>query len=1551
MKNKLTYILLALLTLAPLTASARQLYLKPNSNWKTDNAWFAAYFFGNGEKWVKMTAVSGQSGVYEVTVPTDKTYPKVIFCRMNSAKTALSWDSKWNQTGDLTIPAETNNCFTLASNAAWDGATTTWGHFEVSVTSVTLNKSSVTLTKGTVETLTATIAPTNATYKDITWSSNATGVATVVNGKITAVAAGTATITAKSHNNKTATCTVTVKEPDPETVLVSGITVSPATLTLTKGGATSTLTATVLPTNATDKTYTWSSSNTAVATVNASGVVTPVAVGTANIKATANDGSGKEGVCVVTVKDKLYSFTINFYTEWTNPKLFWWDSSTQPGPYWPGNGIPSLRTSKGEGWWEVHFTDIEESAKFILNDGEGGDKKQTADLTVAANHTSGDYYMNSSGQLAAFVHVTGVTLNKTTLTLKKNATETLSTTFAPTNATVKDVTWESSDTEVATVSSTGKVTAVAPGTATITVTTKNNGKMATCTVIVPSTEVTISKTSLSMVNGTTATLTATANGPGATINWTSSNQTVATISSTGVITAKAVGSTTITATASDNNTVKATCTVTVTAASVPSTTVTITNAPTVMRINEVLTLMATTNGTNQNVTWSTSNANIIAVAGGTLTAKAEGTATITATAADGSGMKATCTIAVYPSVKLYVNTLAVEWGDETNIYYFMDDGKSSSGFAKPIPAPAHALTTGWYEFDLPISDKGVTFIVRQSDTFLDGPDTYPKSHQTKDVVISAAEVAAAKANGLAYNVPTTYSSYYRDCTPSDEHTTARSFIYSTDGVKDYYSNRLTADGTFSYYVATTHTDYGLYTGNEILGYTKKQALSVAQSNVYTQTYTAATKTTGAPVLYTGDYYINSAATAAGTWTDFSTLTDAKKTETEFTPYTDDNKTLYYWVKWIDYNKNVNGFVGNPYNPYLSEVVSDDWVNANGRMPKNGSVRYQYNPVTNELQRTLLDGSTENTGFLKIYSRKQSDKILSLPPSTKPIPYADAIVFSDVSDWVYEVTIYAHDNATATVTAKFNGKEYCLFGVDGSDNEIEKILRNNDGQEGALLMRVIYDFKTNRMMGAWQMKNDQIQDTKTVNSNVLITRRMNEPATQVTFKDRASKLVVHGKIYTQLEILKTEYTHNGGFLWISLPYDCYLKDVYGIDGYGTKWTIQRYRGDKRAAETYNKYSGTFWRDMNNKSATAKLEAGRGYVVHLNLTDGDFSEFSIMNPDSTFTKTSALRLYFPSADNSYTFSNTATSDAPAHNCTISPREKDDSNWNVIGVTGLHDMTRDAGDDAITGYYTWAWDAVNKKGVYTPVTVSDETTFASTMAYMTQYTGTIDWQQSASTQSIAYAPRRVPEVSQTYNMQLDFTDGNYPVRTFINLNEQGTKEYDLNRDMGMIINEGIPQIYTLTGVSQLAINNLPVENQSVQLGVQASTAGNYTFSMENIPAGIMPVLYDAETGNTVNLRDDSYTVYVEEGTDEQRFILQIKLANTPTNEQLTTNNGWNITQLGNSLLISGLTEPADVCLFDVLGRLLYQGSIQYETIPITAPGIYLLSISGNLQRVLAR
>ena len=152
----------------------------------------------------------------------------------------------------------------------------------IEVTSITLSQTSVTLSSGESVSLTATIAPENATNKTITWSSSNTSVATVSNGKVTAVAVGKATITAKIGNVK-AECSVTVNP-----IEVTSITLSQTSVTLSSGES-FTLTATIAPENATNKTITWSSSNTSVATVS-NGIVTAVSVGKATITAKASNG-------------------------------------------------------------------------------------------------------------------------------------------------------------------------------------------------------------------------------------------------------------------------------------------------------------------------------------------------------------------------------------------------------------------------------------------------------------------------------------------------------------------------------------------------------------------------------------------------------------------------------------------------------------------------------------------------------------------------------------------------------------------------------------------------------------------------------------------------------------------------------------------------------------------------------------------------------------------------------------------------------------------------------------------------------------------------------------------------------------------------------------------------------------------------------------------------------------------------------------------------------------------------------------------------------------
>ncbi|MBR0030277.1 MAG: Ig domain-containing protein [Bacteroidales bacterium] len=253
---------------------------------------------------------------------------------------------------------------------------------------MTVSQPSLSLEEGETATISYTVQPKDATTPDVSFSSSDNSVATVSNtGIVTAVAPGTATITVKTKDGGfTATVTITVKA---KTVAVTGISLDKTELTL-KSGEKATLTATVTPANATDKSVTWISSDPPVAAIDNGEIL-----------------AGKPGTATITVKTK-----------------------------------------------------------------DGG-KTATCKVTVE----SGD------------VAVTGVSLDKTELTLKSGEKATLTATVTPEDATDKTVSWKSSDSAVATVDENGKVTAVKAGSATITVTTTDGGKTATCKVTVTATTV------------------------------------------------------------------------------------------------------------------------------------------------------------------------------------------------------------------------------------------------------------------------------------------------------------------------------------------------------------------------------------------------------------------------------------------------------------------------------------------------------------------------------------------------------------------------------------------------------------------------------------------------------------------------------------------------------------------------------------------------------------------------------------------------------------------------------------------------------------------------------------------------------------------------------------------------------------------------------------------------------------------------------------------------------------------------------------------------------
>ena len=316
---------------------------------------------------------------------------------------------------------------------------------------VKLSKTKATIEKGKTLTLKATVTPAELADKSVKWKSSNTKVATVTSaGKVKAVSAGTATITCTSvSTGAKATCKVTV-----------GYVELDKTETILQKGKTMTLKATVYPTTLTDKTVTWESSNTKIATVTSAGKVKGVKAGTATITCTSN-ATGLKTTCTVNVvKGTVTLNKTQAYIEKGKTTTL------------KATVTPTTLTDKSVTW-----TSSDKSIATVSSSGKvKGVGYGTATITCTSKATG--------ASATCQVTVGKVVISMSDFSLKKTRTTVLTATLYPTTLTDKSVTWTSSDKSVATVSSSGKVKGVKAGTATITCTSVATGLKGTCTVTV-----------------------------------------------------------------------------------------------------------------------------------------------------------------------------------------------------------------------------------------------------------------------------------------------------------------------------------------------------------------------------------------------------------------------------------------------------------------------------------------------------------------------------------------------------------------------------------------------------------------------------------------------------------------------------------------------------------------------------------------------------------------------------------------------------------------------------------------------------------------------------------------------------------------------------------------------------------------------------------------------------------------------------------------------------------------------------------------------------------
>jgi uncharacterized protein YjdB len=525
-------------------------------------------------------SANGKSGIATITVEKTPvasvvvTPPHVDAAPGGTAQfTAIAYDAAQNPLNGRAITWSTSNGAVAAVDA--NGNMTAVGQGSATITATSEGKSgvaTVTVSQAAVATVTVTPAPLSmsvgqttqlaATLKDasgnvlngraVTWSSSNAGVATVSSsGLVTGVAAGPTTITATSEG-KSGTAAVTISN-----VAVGSVAVQPQGPTIMQG-ANVQLSATVRDVNGvvvTDRVVTWATSSAAVATVSTSGVVTGVGSGSVTITATSEGKSGTTSVTVLAVP--VASVTI----QPASPDTVFIGYTAQLTAI-TKDSAGGVLNGRAVTWHSNNTAIATVDAAGLVSGVTAGSTTITA---TSEGKTASVTMVSIRAPVGSVVVVAGADSVNTANTPAGSTQVT---------ATIRDVKGTVvTDRTIAWVAAPGGLVTVSPNSgATVTVSGKSKGQAkiiataetkadtATVNVITAVTSVVITPATktLSVSAAPTVQLTANCNGPttacssvvpGRTIQWTSSNPNVATVSSSGLVTAVAVGTAQITATA------------------------------------------------------------------------------------------------------------------------------------------------------------------------------------------------------------------------------------------------------------------------------------------------------------------------------------------------------------------------------------------------------------------------------------------------------------------------------------------------------------------------------------------------------------------------------------------------------------------------------------------------------------------------------------------------------------------------------------------------------------------------------------------------------------------------------------------------------------------------------------------------------------------------------------------------------------------------------------------------------------------------------------------
>lgn len=738
--------------------------------------------------------------------------------------------------------------------------------------------------------------------------------------------------------------------------------------------------------------------------------------------------------------------------------------------------------------------------------------------------------------------------------------------------------------------------------------------------------------------------------------------------------------------------------------------------------------------------------------------------------------------------------------------------------------------------------------------------------------------------------------------------------------------------------------------------------------------------------YDGSYYIRCNALRSK-WDHYTIDSDHRMTYSEFSESAANSfgeKYSHYKAKWCPRNTNIAFVIANDYSPCLTDKLTTDvggpafnnleadgtlkyektgedmkYDDANAYLDKySANVRFMWNRKTNKISRAYVSSATSNNAkFLVLQGSGTDDSNIyngaTGSPFTANPPGANSVILKDDQNWIYEEVIKANPSALVKLYANYCGQTQWFRGASGTpftkdDNAVE--LLGGSPSSSQYAVRVIYDFKTNRLVCAWipEGASQEIETDLTVNADVMVIREHQGPAQCITFANDISMTgvkTVYGAMKFNRWILSnrahpedTNPNHcresnigadlenfhpvlpigqqlsiyERSLYFISFPFDVKASEIFGFGHYWDEWYLEYYDGKTRAKNGYWIDSPPNWKYVTpDMLEDFTLKANEGYILGLDL---DFMQ--VDNTAFWSNGISTVELYFPSTVNLETLKQTNVT-IPAlssdYKCTINrgtpegDRRVKDSYWRCLGVPSFNiynSALKDGSGNTIEWKtdYTWHADESEFPFIYMWNKADNTLTAQSTSAfnflpmhaYLVQNGGEINWTAVSAKPSSIVARQESAIMPNEYNWRITLSrDSVTEDQTYVRMTslEQVTDSFDFGQDLVKELNTGRSDIYTFIGYERVAANSRPIETTQttiVPMGLNIETTGDHTFSIPEGSDGVGVVLVDEATGIRTSLGALDYTVTLQQGDYTNRFYLEISpIQNTPTGLEEPTSN----------------------------------------------------------------